>query len=75
MNKSRGVLCYKNAFTVETKLQEIVIMEERTGINILDDKEDCVNVWQCRGKEQNIEDAAASRKWLYTAVLPLVHSV
>lgn len=80
MNKSRGVLCYKNAFTVETKLQEIVIMEERTGINILhglqqDDKEDCVNVWQCRGKEQNIEDAAVSRKWLYTAVLPLVHSV
>lgn len=80
MNKSRGVLCFKNAFTVETKLQEIVIMEERTEINILhglrqDDKEDCVNVWQCRGKEQNIEDATVSRKWLYTAVLPLVHSM
>lgn len=67
MNKSRGVLCYKNAFTVETKLQEIVIMEEHTGINILhglrqDDKEDCVNVWQCRGKEQNMTRCNSKQK-------------
>lgn len=75
MNKSRGFFGYcKNAFTVETKLQETVNME-CARINILhglpqEDKEDCMNVWQCRGKEQNIEDAAVSRKWLYTAVLP-----